>query len=166
MRTRIVIALLIAAVSSAMAADSTSGPPKGNWAKVQALPIGEQLTIDLKQGETIQGEFLRLQEDSITLAADGKERVYPKSDVSEVRVLHRGSRKKNAAIAGGVLFALGFALGYAAGPYIADMEPSQMSAGERVGAGAVFGAIFGGAGAGIAAAVRPGEKQTAIYRAP
>jgi len=53
-----------------------------------------------------------------------------------------------------------------AAPYIADMEPSEMGTGERVGAATFFGAVTGGAAAGIAAAARPGEKKTVIYRSP
>jgi len=49
---------------------------------------------------------------------------------------------------------------------MADMESAEMGAGERVGAATFFGAVWGGAVAGIAAAVRPGEKNTAIYRSP
>jgi hypothetical protein len=46
------------------------------------------------------------------------------------------------------------------------MEPSEMGTGERVGAATFFGAVWGGAAAGIAAAIRPGEKKTVIYRSP
>ena len=49
---------------------------------------------------------------------------------------------------------------------MADMESAEMGAGERVGAATFFGAVWGGAVAGIAAAVRPGEKKTVIYRSP
>jgi hypothetical protein len=122
--------------------------------------------VELKHGETIDGEFQRLDGDAIFLLTSGQDRMYPRSDVSVVRVFQRGSRKKNAAIAGVILFAIGFAAGYAAAPYIADMEPSEMGTGERVGAATFFGAVTGGAAAGIAAAVRPGEKKTVIYRSP
>jgi hypothetical protein len=159
-------ALLLFAVSSTLAAEFAASPPKGNWAKVQALPKGQQVEVELKHGETIDGEFQRLDGDAIFLLTNGQDRMYPKSDVSMVRVFQRGSRKKNAAIAGGILFAIGFAAGYAAGPYIADMEPSAMGTGERVGAATFFGAVWGGAAAGIAAAVRPPENRTVIYRSP
>jgi hypothetical protein len=157
-------ALLLFAVSSTAAAEFAASPPKGNWAKVRALPKGQQVELELKQGETINGEFQHLDGNAIFLLTHGLDRMYPKSDVSVVRMFQRGSRKKNAAIAGGILFALGFAAGYAVGPYMADMEPSAMGTGERVGAATFFGAVWGGAAAGIAAAVRPGEKKTVIYR--
>ena len=165
-KINIIGALLLFAVPSTRAAEFAPSPPKGNWAKVQALPKGQQVEVELKHGETIEGEFQHLDGDAIFLLTSGQDRMYPKSDVSVVRVFQRGSRKKNAAIAGGILFALGLAAGYAVGPYIADMEPSEMGTGERVGAATFFGAVTGGAAAGIAAAVRPGEKKTVIYRSP
>ena len=165
-KINIIGALLLFAVSSTPAAEFAASPPRGNWAKVQALPKGQQVEVEFKQGGTISGEFQRLDGDAIFLLANGLDLMYPKSDVSVVRVFQRGSRKKNAAIAGGILFALGFAAGYAVGPYIADMEPSEMGTGERVGAATFFGAVWGGAAAGIAAAVRPGERKVVIYRSP
>jgi hypothetical protein len=157
----LVIALWLA-TANAWAANFAAGPPPGNWAKVAALAKDTQIAMSLKRGDKIEGSFVRLEEEQILLNDNGRERQYPKSSIAEISLLKQGSRKKNAAIAGRALFAVGFAAGYAIAPQVADVN--EMPAGERAGVGAAFGAVWGGIAAGFAALHRPGVQETVIYK--
>ncbi len=150
-------------VGSTWAAEFVPGPPPGNWAKVESLTGGTQITVSIALGDRVEGNFVRLEEAQLVVNAAGQERRYPRSSITEVSLIEKGSRKKNAAIAGTVAFALGFGAGYAMAPNVADMN--DMPAGERIGVGAAMGGVFGGIAAGIAALHRPGVHETVIYRA-
>ncbi len=159
----ITVVILMLAVSNAWPADLDSLPYPGSWAKVMTLLEGEPVTVTLKQGDKINGEFLRLDQESIALTVSKQERVYPKPAVSEVRRVEGGSKKKNAAIAGAALCAVGLGIGYAAAPYIADQD--TMPAGERITVGLGVGAIWGGIAAGIAALSTQRRHEAVLYRA-
>jgi hypothetical protein len=151
------------AVSSAWAESLVISPPSGNWNKVQGLPPNTNVTMELKQGEQINGEFIALTEDAITVKEFSREKTYPKAAVARILWMRPGSRARNAAIAGGIFFGLGFGLGYAGAAKIADQD--SMPAGERASVGAAVGGLIGGAAAAIAAAHRPGPRGELIYQA-
>ncbi len=155
--------LFLMIIPTAWAGSFEIAPPGGNWNKVQSIPQGSQLTVKLKFGETIEGDFVSLAEDTILLKVLDRDQTYPKDAVSEIRLMRQGSRLKNAAIAGGILFGVGFGLGYAGAAYIADQD--SMPAGERAAAGAGIGAITGGVAAAIALAHRPALRSELIYQA-
>jgi hypothetical protein len=116
----------------------------------------------MKNGVVIDGEFVQLNGDSVSLKVDSSERLIPRGAVSRIDLVKPGSRLKRAAIAGGVLFGIGFAIGCAGAAHAADQN--SMSAGERVQVGAGVGAVMGGIAAAIASIPRPGPHQEVIYR--
>ncbi len=157
------ILLVFVMLSNAWAGSVEIQPPGGNWNKVQSLPARADITVELKRGGTISGEFVRLTEDSILLQEDGTERTYLKDLVARVQWMRPGSKAKVAGIAGGILFGIGFGLGYASAATIADQN--SMPAGERAQVGAVMGAVFGGAAAAISLAHHPSPRSELVYRA-
>jgi hypothetical protein len=164
MRKAFAVALLFLMMISHSWADSFEvAPPPENWNKVQSLPLSTNITIELKHGGEISGEFIRLTEDSILLKEYAREKTYPKNAVARVTWMRPGSRARNAAIIGGIFFGIGFGLGYAAAPNIADQN--NMPAGERASAGAAVGGLMGGAAAAISLAHRPSTRSEVIYRA-
>ena len=155
--------LVFMIISTAWAGNIEIPPPGGNWNKVQSLPAKAEVTIQLKRGGEITGEFIRLSEDSILLREAGIEQAYLKDLVAKVLWLHPGSRAKQAGIVGGIFFGIGFGLGYASAAYIADQN--SMPAGERASAGAAIGAFIGGTAAAISLAHRPAPRGELVYRA-
>jgi hypothetical protein len=139
-------------ISSAWADSYALAPPTGNWNKVQSLPLNTNITLVLKYGEEISGEFISLTEDSITVKELSREKTYPKTAVARIMWMRPGSRARNAAIAGGVLFGIGFGLGYAGAAQIADQN--SMPAGERASVGAAFGGLMGGASVPVTCPIR------------
>ena len=163
MRKAFAVALLFLMMISHAWADSFEvAPPPENWNKVQSLPLNTNITIELKHGGEISGEFMRLTEDSILLKEYAREKTYPKDAVARVKWMRPGSRARNAAIIGGILFGIGFGLGYASAPYAADQN--DMPAGERAAVGAGVGGLFGGAAAAISLVHRPGLRGEVIYK--
>jgi hypothetical protein len=164
MRKAFAVALLFLMMISQAWADSFEvAPPPGNWNKIQSLPLNTNITIELKHGGEISGEFIRLTEDSILLKEYAREKTYPKDAVARVKWMRPGSRARNAAIIGGILFGIGFGLGYAGAAYAADQN--HMPAGERAAVGAGVGGLLGGAAAAISLVHRPGLRGEVIYRA-
>jgi hypothetical protein len=154
--------LLIAA--NVYSADFVGTPPAGNWNKVQSLSQGAALLIGFSHGVEMEGEFVRLAEDSILMRVYETERMYPKASIVRIKMMRRpGSRARNAAIVGGIFFGAGFGLGFAGGAWMTDRNSA--SARERVQAGAGVGAILGGVAGAITAAHRPGPRSEVIYRA-
>ena len=156
--------LFLMMISNAWADSFEVVPPPGNWNKVQSLPLNANITIELRLGGEISGEFIRLTEDSILLKEEyGREKTYLKDAVARVKWMRPGSRARNAAITGGIFFGIGFGLGYASAAYVADQN--DMPAGERAAAGAGVGGLLGGAAAAISLVHRPGLRGEVIYKA-
>jgi hypothetical protein len=161
MKKAIVFALLfLTVISNAWAEDMVITPP-GNWNKVQSLSMNAKIIVKLKYAGEIDGEFIRLTQDSIVMKEFGREKAFPKNEVAKVQWMRPGSRARNAAIAGPIFFGIGFGLGYAAGPYIGDDD--DMPSSERAKAGVGMGGIMGGVAAAIALAHRPGLRREVIY---
>jgi hypothetical protein len=157
------ILLLILAASNTWAASFVGTPPPGNWNKVQSLPQGADLTIEMKHKQEITGEFIRLDNDSIVIRELDRERIYPKDSVVRVKLMRPGSRARKAGILGGLLFGAGFGIGYAGASYALDYDNAP--AAERAKFGAIVGALAGGAGAAIALMHLPEPHGELIYRA-
>ncbi len=153
--------LILTSMSSSWANGLEFGPPAGNWNKVQTLAPNTTIILELKDRGEISGEFLRLTEKSLVINGPAGEETYLKTDVARIKCVRAGSRVRNAAIVGGILFGLGFGLGYAIAPTIGDDD--TMRPGERASAGAGVGGIFGGVAAAIALARRPGLRTEIIY---
>jgi hypothetical protein len=163
MRKTIVIALILFVTFSNAWAENLVVAPPGNWNKVQSLPTNTKITIEMKYGEEVSGEFVRLAEDSIVVKEFEREKVFPRNAVALIKRMKPGSRARNAAISGGIFFGIGFGLGYAAAPGIADQD--DLPGGERVSAGAGVGALIGGAAAAISLMHRPSARGEVIYKA-
>jgi hypothetical protein len=160
--TSIAVMLSLTFVLDAWAGSFEMAPPQGNWNKVQSLNPGVNLTVHLKGGEIYIGEFVRLGGDSILMKVVDREREFPKSSVSRIGLMRQGSRRKNAAIAGGVVGAIGFGIGCAVAARA--MDQNSASAGERMAIGVAMGGVWGGIAAAIAAAHKPGVHEEIVFQ--
>lgn len=160
-RALVFTALFLAMISNARAENLTG--PAGNWNKVQNLPRSTNVVVLLKHAGEVDGEFIKLTEQSIVVKEFGREREYPKTEVAKVRWIKPGSRARNAAIIGGIGFGIGFGLGYAGGAKFTDRN--EAPAGDRAVVGAAMGGFIGGVAAAISMAHRPGPRAETIYTA-
>ncbi len=152
--------LFVALILNAWANDLIGEPPAGNWNKVQELSPGASLTVVLKHGVAVQGDYVRLSADAIFLKVDANERVFSKEGVSQVIVARPGSRQRRAVKYGAVFFGVGFGLGMM-GTKIAISKPS---AGDFVSGGIEMGAGIGGIAAALASIHKPAPREEVIYR--
>ncbi len=153
--------LFDALILNAWANNLVVEPPAGNWNKVQELSPGASLTVVLKQGEAVQGDFVRLSAEAIFLRVDANERVISTEGVSQVIVARPGSRQRRAVMYGAIFFGVGFGLGIM-GTKIAISKPS---AGDFVSGGIEMGAGIGGIAAALASLHKPAPRDEVIYRA-
>jgi hypothetical protein len=163
MRKAYAVALFLMMISCAWADSIGVAPPPENWNKVQSLPLNANITINLKNGEEISGEFIGLTEASILLKEYAREKTYHKNVIVRIQWMRPGSRARNAAMMGGIFGGIGFGLGYAIAAYAADQD--HMPTGERAAVGAGVGGVLGGAAAAISLAHSPGLRSEVIYRA-
>lgn len=74
--------------------------PLGNWEVVESLAQGTEISVLMTFGDRMDGRFLSLDAESIRLAINGKDRIYPRRDVAEVWQLRMPDRKLNGALIG------------------------------------------------------------------
>jgi hypothetical protein len=158
----IALALCFSCGLNSWAAGIAVDPPHGNWNKVLSLEKGANVTVLLKGGVRYVGTFVSLGENSIIVNDGVREREFPKSSVLQIGLNHPGSRARNAAIAGGVVGAIGFGIGCAVAARALDKETA--SGGERMAIGGAMGGVWGGIAAAIAAAHKPGMREEKIYQ--
>jgi hypothetical protein len=158
----IMVVLCLLFVLDVRAGSAEATPPLGNWNKVQSLAQGANLTVHLKNGVSFIGELLRLENNSIFIKDMDREHEFPKSSVSRIGLMRPGSRGKNAAIAGGIVGAIGFGVGCAVAARA--MDKNSATGGERMAIGAAMGGVWGGIAAAIAAAHKPDSHEVAVYQ--
>jgi hypothetical protein len=156
------VMLSLTFVLDAWAGSPEIDPPQGNWNKIQSLIPGVNLTVYLKGGMRYMGEFVSLRGNSILIKDMNREREFPQSSVSRIGLMRKGSRRKNAAIAGGVVGVIGFGIGCAIAARA--MDQNSASAGERMAFGVAMGGVWGGVAAGIAAAHKPGIQEEIVFQ--
>jgi hypothetical protein len=149
---------LIAALFVFTAAGMASGP-LDSWEAVQALPAGSRVELSLMGDRRARGTIAQVLPDGLTLTRKRDSVQVPKSDISQIWVLGKGSRLMNVAIAALIGFASGCPIGAAKTGYLADMNNPGL------GPRAEWCLGLGGFAAGIAAPF-PATKRTLVYRSP
>ena len=71
----------------AMSMSNFDSVPPGNWGKVESLSQGTEISVKMRFGDKMKGEYIGLDADSIRLNIDRQERSYPKKDIGEIRLL-------------------------------------------------------------------------------
>lgn len=145
-----------------VASQAASGQP-GAWDQAQALPPGTKIELFLTTDKTVVGTLSEVSPDSLTLTRKRDSVQVAKSDIRRIWVLGKGSRLKNAGIAGLVGFAVGCPIGAAKAGYLSDMNNPRF--GTRAGFCAGIGGVAGGIAAGVTAAL-PATRRTLVYRSP
>ena len=162
MRRRMVMTACLIAVSLSI---SSFGPltlaqqSAGDWMAVQSLPNDSDLSVKLKSGKTVRGEFASANDHELTIFRKGKSESIAKETIAEIYLLKRKAEKgKYAAIGAGVGAGTGLAIGGARASRGGDDSQDYAIFGTMLGAGigAVGGLLFG----------QGKRKHELIYRAP
>lgn len=131
----------------------------GVWAKVEGIPEGYPIVVELAGGEKIRGSFGQAGPDEITVFDEtDRERTIPKSHVVKIRSRHK---TENDSLAQGAI--IGAAVGA-----LSSIPLAMFGYSESGGVGAASAVLFCtgiGAGVGVATdAVIKGPEE--FYRAP
>ena len=155
----IACSLAIALLFSSLAPMARAQQPgAGDWATVQSLPNDAKVSIKLKMGKTVHGEFAGANDREITIFRKGKSESIARDTVAEIYLLKRKAEKgKYAAIGAGIGAGSGLAIGAARNSPPVDDGEIYAVVGTILGAGigAVGGFLFGQAK----------RKHVLIYRA-
>lgn len=162
MKRLISFALILCLAMPLVAAAGQSNTTQGDWAAVQSVPLGDKLSVKLKDGKKVEGRLLAVSDTTMTLDRGGRTSDFDRNSIARVqRFVSNSVGKsigKSTAIGAGVGFGAGAGLAVAAGQY-EDIETASL-----VG---IFGAIGAGLGAAIGAiagaASATGRKRILIY---
>lgn len=146
----------------ALPANNFEAVPPGNWAKVETLTPGAEISVKMISGDRMEGSFAGLDNGTLYIKIGGQDRNYPKKDVIEIRLLEIEDSNLNGTLWG---FGIGGAtLGTFVGLGVSEL--GWTSRGESVAITAVAIGIGGGIGALIGYAMdRTKKGSKLIYRA-
>ncbi len=158
-RTRLVVFLVTLSILLPPRHLLAQTPFPGDWAVVDAQPVGTPLVAEIVGGQTLEGTFIGSRQADITLALPrGEHRAIPKSSVTEVRTRERvGDPLRGGMTRGGLLGAAAMAV-MVAGLYWACELTCDAPSVPSV----LFPALAIGAGAGIGV----GAAVDAVIRRP
>lgn len=136
------IALIYAPVATAQ-----QSALSGEWSSIRAVPQGAELSIKLKDGQTLRGKLMTVTDTALSLIVkNNKTETLDRNDVSEVYQVRRKSEKaKYALIGAGVGTGVGAGIGAAKNSPESDDGEIYTVMGVALGAGigAVAGLLFG-----------------------
>ena len=132
---------------------------RGDWTAVQSLPADKDISIQLKTGKRVRGDFLSATDNELTITRKGKGESFAKDTIAQIERLERKAEKgKYALIGTGIGTAVGGGIGVAKASSASDDGYVYTIVGVAMGAGfgALGGFLFGQAK----------RKHVLIYQAP
>ncbi|MGZ8843179.1 MAG: hypothetical protein ACXW18_05920 [Pyrinomonadaceae bacterium] len=132
---------------------------RGDWTAVQALAADADISIHLKTGKKVRGEFLSATDNELTITRKGKGESFAKDSIAQIERLERKAEKGKYA-------AIGAAIGTGVGAGIGGAKASSTSDDGYVYTivGVAFGAGFGALGGFLFGQAK--RKHVLIYQAP
>ena len=116
--------------------------PTGDWTAVQSLPADADISIKLKTGKRVRGDFLSATDNEVTITRKGKGESFAKDTIAQIERLERKAEKgKYAAIGAGIGTAAGAGIGATKASGASDDGYVYTVVGVAMGAG--FGALGG-----------------------
>lgn len=156
MKLQTITLVLILAVSQTLAAQATSQQPDG-WNVVQAIPVGEQLLVELKDGKQNKGKLSAISETELSLLKGGKSTTLARESVRRIFRLIGKTRGQSTLKGAGIGAATGAGIGLVIYLPARDDIVGSIVPG--------FGAIGAGIGAAIGAIGGSGQKKVLVYEA-
>ncbi len=95
----VVIALILVSLLSFPA--RAQGIP-GRWEKVEALKLGSPITVELKNGDRLGGQFEGLSPSELLLRTNSAQAAIPRSDIQRITTRQHDSVKNGTLIGAGV----------------------------------------------------------------
>ena len=154
-KTLTVVLISIALLAQTPAAFAQAARAGGSWESVTSLSQGGELSVKLKDGQTVKGKFDGATDATLTLTGKDGARSLNRADIQAVHQVAPKSGGKPALLGA----ALGAAAGVAAGAGIKGNNPTKSAgiipviAGAGAGIGALFGSLFGS-----------GQKRVLVYQ--
>jgi hypothetical protein len=158
-RDALVVAFsLMALVASPqiMFAQAAPTPTRGSWDGVKSVPPGDEVAVNIRNGQTLKGRLINVSDTTLTIARGENTTDISRVDALKVYRAIQKSATKSTLIGLGVGAGVGaVALGAAAG--------SSADAGEYALGVLIIGGITGGIGALIGYLIGSGKQQVLIY---
>ncbi len=151
------LVVILVAQQSIIFAQKTSDPSIGTWSDVQALQAGNELTIKLKDGKSINGRLRSVSDSGLSVSGGKGDTVVDREDL--YRIYRQVPKTHDRAMAIGA--AIGGGLGVASGVFSSDGAGDLSQPASIV----LIGAVFAGVGALIGWAVNGGKKRVLVYQA-
>jgi hypothetical protein len=131
---------------------------RGDWTAVQSLPADADISIQLKTGKKVRGDFLSATDNELTITRKGKGESFAKDTIAQIERLERKAEKGKYAL-------IGAAIGTGVGGGSASRRHLRL----RMTAmctivGVAFGAGFGALGGLLFGQAK--QKHVLIYQAP
>ena len=80
----------------------------GRWEKVEALKLGSQITMDLKSGDRIEGNFEGLSPSELSLRTGSAQAAIPRSEIQKITARQHDRRWNTTLIGAGIGAGIGF----------------------------------------------------------
>ena len=137
----------------------------GRWEKVSDLALGTPITVDLKNGDRVVGDFEGLSTSGVDVETRSVRAVIPKSEIQTITTQEKGGAGKKAAVGATIGAAVGAGIPLVA--YARNGNSDQGSGGAALVVLMVagVGAAIGG-GLGAIAGVGTRMEATVLYKAP
>ena len=155
-RTAVIVLILVGLLSVPAQAQMIPG----RWEKVAALKLGPRITVELKSGDRLEGQFEELSPSGLLLRTGSAQAAIPRADIARITT-READRLRNGvllgAAIGGAAIGGGVMAEHAIGP-ASDLN--------------IFGvAMFALAGTALGAAIGLGidsiaKKEVVLYQAP
>jgi hypothetical protein len=162
MKKLISFALILCLALPMAAVAGQSNTASSDWAAVQSVPLGDRLSIKLKDGKKMEGKLLAASDTSITLDRGNKTSDLDRNSIAKLQRYVSNSVGKSI----GKSTAIGAGIGFGAGAGVA-LAADQYEDIETAGLVGILGAIGAGIGAAVGALVgaasATGRKKVLIY---
>ena len=73
---------------------------RGDWTAVQSLPADADISIKLKTGKKVRGDFLSATDNELTITRKGKGESFAKDTIAQIERLERKAEKGTITVSG------------------------------------------------------------------
>jgi hypothetical protein len=132
---------------------------KDNWDAVKSIPVGDEITIETRDGKRMKGRMSTITDTTLTFSSNNRPVDLNQPEIKKIyRQAAGGSRGKNTLVG----TAIGTGIGAGIVAILLASTGGSDSTGEIVAIGMLLG---GGIGAGVGVLSGKGEKKVLIYEA-
>lgn len=156
---RIAFAVLLAillAQQTVTIAQTSAAPSPDSWSEVEALQVGDELTIKLRNGRSLKGKLIYARDAELAVKGGKRDTALDRESIFQVYRHLPKSRKKAMAVGAAVGGGLGV-IGGASADGVGDLSQPAATV--------LSGVAYAGVGALVGWAIGGGKKRVLIYQA-